>query len=1637
MSTQIAQTETAAQISAAQAQANAIATSATSAVSGNTFVFFAAFDGTNNIKTNPEYSGDTQSTAVGELSDQVAAASNIPGSNVQVGYYPGVGTPGTAFASSIFPTQQAIATAQSAYNDFAAAAANWLTDNPGGSVTTMLTSFSRGSVAAAIFSQMLYENGLVDPNTGTTLIPPGQVGVSAGLVISPVDTGATGNLAFAPNVQNMTVVLADNEYRTLYEQATYNQPGFTTLGMTGNHGDVGSLYDSGLGGLALQAYQGFFNNAGLSIAPVLPSREFNPDAPVVIHVETYDIQNPQNLFSYGSVADNTPLRTVTITPSEASTGPTVDYTINSDGSQTYYLQIPGTTLTTTIPAEVTPPDQFAVGTVLDTTLNVFSQFENVTNENQNTLPPGQEVVIIGSNGYDVTIDPAGTVDIIDDGTGSGDGDPVIQVDGTPPFSFAHDGDLKIVAGNGNDSVDLRGSTGNNTVLAGNGNDSIWGGSLGSNVILAGDGNDSILAINSGSNIIKVGNGNDTIGASGLNNTIVAGGGLDAITTGLGNNSIIVGANLAPWTLVTFPGLYDMIVLGDGNNTFDGGGSRDHITFGLGNNIIIGGSGLGGNVIGPHSVLGYTPESLAAAGDDFIIGGPNGNLIGGGFGNNTIYGGAGDDTIFAGGSPVVGGVNFPGIRGHHNVVFGGDGNDVLEAGYGNDTLDGGPGDDTLMMGRGNGTFVFGLGSGHDLIQPRGVPATSTDTIQLGAGITPSDVTLQADASGDVTLQIQGSSDQLTVNFFLYSPFTDFLYSPFDNPVLYNGDDIMGEGQIAFADGTVWNKAMITSQVQGLTLTGTDGPDTLQGTFVNDTLIGGPGNDTLVGDSGNDTYVFGRGDGQDTIIDQNYSGSDTSDMNTIRLGADVAPTDVILTTDSAEDLVLAIAGTTDQLTVANYFVDPGYEVEQVQFADGAVWDTSAIFSRVQGITITGTEDSDFLQGSPFNDVLTGLGGDDELDGLAGADTLIGGTGNDVLVGGTGNDTYVFNIGDGFDTIYDTAAPGAGNVIQFGAGITAGDLIFTQDQTEHTLTIVYDDAVQLVGFDPNGVHGTLVVSTLKFSDGSSLNMADLFPPTTPTNHAPTVANPIADQSTLEDSALSFQVPANTFADQDAGDTLTLSATLTNGNPLPVWLSFDAATRTFSGTPDDPDIGTINVKLTATDSGNLSVADTFGLTVTPVNEAPTVANAIADQSTEADSPFSFTVPGNTFTDQDVGDTLAYSAALAGGGALPSWLNFNAATRTFSGTPGDGDVGNLSLQVTATDSGGLSAADAFGFTIAPAPVHVINGTDGDDVISGTAGDDVIDAKDGNDIVNAGRGNDLVEGGAGNDILRGEAGNDTLSGGTGSDLLDGGPGDDVLQMSVDGIWTSDFIAYNAGSPGHPGTGQIVPIAGMNRSFDVFVGGDGTDSIIGTSGNDAIALDDLYSPFPQEPGPRIAGVEVIRTGDGNDLVDLTSFDFDYGDVTLDGENGNDTLWASSGNDVLIGGPGNDSLVGGAGNDTYLFNRGDGQDTIIDHDATPGNRDTVAFGSDLVPSDFVLSRQANDLRIAIHGSSDQITVQDWYNGPDNQTEVIQASNGQQLLNTQVDQLIQAMAQFSADNGLTWDQAIDQRPQDVQTILAANWH
>src|SRR5262249_12635651 len=147
---------------------------------------------------------------------------------------------------------------------------------------------------------------------------------------------------------------------------------------------------------------------------------------------------------------------------------------------------------------------------------------------------------------------------------------------------------------------------------------------------------------------------------------------------------------------------------------------------------------------------------------------------------------------------------------------------------------------------------------------------------------------------------------------------------------------------------------------------------------------------------------------------------------------------------------------------------------------------------------------------------------------------------------------------------------------------------------------------------------------------------------NHAPTVANPLANQTVQEDTPFSIQVPANTFADPDAGDTLTYSATQANDSALPTWLSFNATTRTSTVIPDALPLGTLNLAVSATDRRGLRSIPTRRSSELVANHAPTVANPLANQTVHEDSPFSIQVPANTFADPDAGDTLTYSATKA-----------------------------------------------------------------------------------------------------------------------------------------------------------------------------------------------------------------------------------------------------------------------------------------------------------------------------------------------------------------------------------------------------------
>ncbi|MEH2224493.1 putative Ig domain-containing protein, partial [Nostoc sp.] len=218
---------------------------------------------------------------------------------------------------------------------------------------------------------------------------------------------------------------------------------------------------------------------------------------------------------------------------------------------------------------------------------------------------------------------------------------------------------------------------------------------------------------------------------------------------------------------------------------------------------------------------------------------------------------------------------------------------------------------------------------------------------------------------------------------------------------------------------------------------------------------------------------------------------------------------------------------------------------------------------------------------------------------------------------------------------------------------------------------------------------------TDPSLAQVSDVFVLTVNnTNDPPEVFQAIADKQATEDTLFNFTFSNNTFKDVDAGDILTYTATLENSDPLPSWLSFNAATKTFSGTPLNANVGSLNIKVTATDTAGAQANDVFVLTVNNTNDPPEVFQAIADKQATEDTVFNFTIPDNTFIDVDAGDSLTYTATLENGDLLPSWLSFNAATKTFNGTPLNADVSNFNIKVTARDIFGVEVSDDFALTV-------------------------------------------------------------------------------------------------------------------------------------------------------------------------------------------------------------------------------------------------------------------------------------------------------------------------------------------------------
>ncbi|PKO57197.1 MAG: hypothetical protein CVU28_00020 [Betaproteobacteria bacterium HGW-Betaproteobacteria-21] len=131
------------------------------------------------------------------------------------------------------------------------------------------------------------------------------------------------------------------------------------------------------------------------------------------------------------------------------------------------------------------------------------------------------------------------------------------------------------------------------------------------------------------------------------------------------------------------------------------------------------------------------------------------------------------------------------------------------------------------------------------------------------------------------------------------------------------------------------------------------------------------------------------------------------------------------------------------------------------------------------------------------------------------------------------------------------------------------------------------------------------------------------------------------------------------------------------------------------------IRLRVYATDGITEGPADSNFVSIT--NTDPVATMPLPAQQTMESVPITFTIPETAFADPEVArgeDTFTFTAELADGSPLPTWLTFDPTTLTFSGTPSGANVGDISITVWASDGGNFPASITFTLRVIALPVN-------------------------------------------------------------------------------------------------------------------------------------------------------------------------------------------------------------------------------------------------------------------------------------------------------------------------------------------------
>ena len=913
----------------------------------------------------------------------------------------------------------------------------------------------------------------------------------------------------------------------------------------------------------------------------------------------------------------------------------------------------------------------------------------------------------------------------------------------------------------------------------------------------------------------------------------------------------------------------------------------------------------------------------------------------------------------------------------NIINGWQGKDLLYGGNGNDTLNGNGGDDTLYGDAGND--ILNGGNGNDTLYG----GTGNDTLNGADG----DDIINGD-DGDDILYGDAGNDQLNGGY--------------DNDTLSggNGNDILnGDGGDDILYGDAGNDV----------LNGGAGNDTITGGTGFDILNGGTGNDILSGgDYEKDQYIFQQGHGQDVINDKgddyaiSYWQQKRNDL--VFQGANSVNA---LFTRAGNDLIIRAYGTTDSVTLPDYF-----DLNKSSRAFNFIFDDKTVtyenLKTDYGMTINGDAGDntliggagkDIMNGGYGNDVLWGRNGDDtlnggdgndELNGENGDDILNGGYGNDTLNGGAGNDIlnggdfekdrYLFQKGHGQDIINDMSKPNQTSAIN--------DLVFQGAKSA--------DAV----FTRSG--NNLIISA--YGSNDSVTLIDYFDYILGKGETGEI------DRTLDSRAFNFIFDDRTITYEYLKNNYTFTA---NGNDQNnIIRGWEGKNILNGGAGNDTLYGDGSNDILSGGTGNDILYGGGGqkdiFQFEKGHGQDVIDGVFYNYATNSnDLIFKGAYSANAAFSRYRDDLIIHAYGSDDSVTINNYfLDYNK--YAFNFIFDDKTVQSIDMEKNfiLTVIGDSRSNYLSGWLRGR---NILNGGAGNDVLVGDAQDDILNGDDGDDYLHGREGNDTLNGGAGNDSLDGggyEKDTYLFQRGHGQDIIEEiyyrdhtVETDDVIFQGThfaDAIFTrsgNNLVIHAYGTDDcvtinnyfyNKDTCDVISSHAYNFIFDDKVmtysdlvnnnysftatgdntnnniyGWDGKNILSGGGGNDF-----LYGKNKDD---------VLNGDDGDD--ELNGAD---GDDILNGGDGDDKLYGDKGSDVLIGGTGNDILNGGYNEkDTYLFQYGHGQDII--NEGYDGNQ--PIYANDVIfenaySTDATFTRSGNDLIIHAYHSNDSVTLTDYF-------------------------------------------------------------